>query len=268
MEYKGFQRTMALFGSLLILISTLLVFMSTRQLTETVGQILFFVILLGALWYGRRGGLLTAVFATTVYTALQFNSFLTYEFFENPVLPLIAVRAIIYIVAGALGGEIFFRIKHFMIEVSQEEFVDKDTKLFNGYYFSTLVDMETKKFERYNTVSSIVTFEIDPETLNAYLTEPKSPGIKYLADGFIGNVRLVDEVGRVEGNIFAVILPFTPKAGAEIVAKRLQSIAINRVGYKESVTYNILSLPDDKEHLDNMVAKLSAGQPDKKPVEA
>lgn len=254
MEYKGFQKTMAFFGALLIMISTALVLVSTKSPEEVVGQLLFFLILVGALLYGKRGGIITGIFSSVIYASLHFTSIISMGI--GPVLPLILVRSAIYMVAGPLGGEIFFRIKHFMIEAGQSDFVDHETKLFNSAYFGNLVDMESKKFERYNTLSSIVVFTIDKETLMMYLDEPKTPGIKYIADGVVGNVRLVDEVGRVKTNAFAVILPFTPREGAEVVAKRLKEVMIGRVGYEECVEAEIISLPADKERLDALAAEL------------
>ncbi len=255
MEYRGFQRTMAFFGALLILISTALVLVSTKNVQEVVGQLLFFIILIGALLYGKRGGIITAILASVIYTTLHFPTIISMGI--APVMPLILVRTAIYCVAGPLGGEIFSRIKQFMIEAGRSDFVDNDTKLFNGGYFGTLVDMEAKKFERYNTISSIVLLTVDNETIEMYLAEPKTPGIKYIADGVVGNVRLVDEVGIIDRNVFGVILPFTPREGAEVVAKRLQSIMTSRVGYDESVSYEIISLPADKERLDKLAATLA-----------
>jgi hypothetical protein len=258
MEYKGFQKTMAFFGALLILISTALVLVSTKSPEEVVGQLLFFLILLGALLYGKRGGIITGILASVIYASLHFTSIISMG--VAPVLPLIIVRAAIYMVAGPLGGEIFFRIKHFMIEAGQSDFVDNDTKLFNAAYFGSLIDMESKKFERYNTISSVVTFAIDKETLKLYLDEPKTPGIKYIADGVVGNVRLVDEVGRINTETFAVILPFTPREGAEVVSKRLRDVMIGRVGYEDCVTAEIISLPADKERLDGLAAELAPAE--------
>jgi hypothetical protein len=256
MEYKGFQRTMAFFGALLILISTALVLVSTKNVQEVVGQLLFFLILVGALLYGKRGGIITAILASVIYASLYFPTIISMGI--TPVLPLILVRSAIYLVAGPLGGEIFSRIKQFMIEAGNSDFVDSDTKLFNGSYFGSLIDVEAKKFERYNTISSVVLLKIDKETMGLYMEEPKSPGIKYIADGVVGNVRLVDEVGILDTTSFAVILPFTPREGAEVVAKRLQSIMTNRVGYDESVNYEIISLPADKDKMDALAVSLTA----------
>jgi hypothetical protein len=116
--------------------------------------------------------------------------------------------------------------------------------------------MESKKFERYNTISSVVLFTIDKETLALYLDEPKTPGIKYIADGVVGNVRLVDEVGRVKANVFGAILPYTPREGAQVVAKRLEEVMVGRIGYEDSVKTEIISLPTDKERFDALVAEL------------
>lgn len=254
MEYKGFQKTMAFFGALLILISTALVLVSTKSPEEVVGQLLFFLILLGALLYGKRGGIITGILSSVIYASLHFTSIISMGIM--PVLPLILVRSAIYMVAGPLGGEIFFRIKHFMIEAGQSDFVDHDTKLFNSAYFGGLIAVEGQKFERYNTITSIVLFTIDQETLGLYLDEPKTPGIKYIADGVVGNVRLVDEVGRIKNNVFAVILPFTPREGAEVVAKRLKEVMVGRVGYEDCVKTEVISLPADKERLDALTAEL------------
>lgn len=258
MEYKGFQRTMAFFGALLIIISTALVAVSTRNIQEIVGQFLFFLILFGALWSGKRGGILTAILSTAIYLSLHFPTFLSMGWAKGleVVGPLILVRAAIYIVSGALGGEIFFRIKQFMIEAGKQEFVDNETKLFNRSYFGTLVNLEAKKFERYKTISSILMIKLDSTVMTEYMAEPKTPGMKYIADGLVGNVRLVDEVGRVNQNEFGVILPFTPREGAEVVAKRLLAISTSRVGYDDSVAYEILSLPADKEGFDKLAGDL------------
>jgi hypothetical protein len=196
--------------------------------------------------------------STAIYLSLHFPTFLSMGWSKGleVVGPLILVRAAIYIVSGALGGEIFFRIKQFMIEAGKQEFVDNETKLFNKSYFGTLVNLEAKKFERYKTISSILVIKLDGTVMSEYMGEPKTPGMKYIADGLVGNVRLVDEVGRISQNEFGVILPFTPRDGAEVVAKRLVSISTSRVGYDDSVTYDILSLPADKEAFDKMAGDL------------
>lgn len=256
MDYKGFQRFILVSGSLLIIASTGLVFITTRSIPETIGQLLFFLLLIGALYDGRRGGTVSAILASTIYATMHFTSILSQGI--GPVLPLILIRSVIYCVTGPLGGEILSKIKQFMVEASHQEFVDPETKIFNRVYFARLAEVELSKFERYNTVSSIVIVTVDPEALALYLKAPRSPGIKYLTEAITGSVRLVDEVGRVDDGVFGVILPFTPDEGAKIVAKRLHLATSNRLGYEDSVDCEIISLPGDKERLEAMIREFAA----------
>lgn len=255
MDYKGFQRFIFISGSLLILVSTALVFVTTRNIQEVVGQLLFFLLLAGGVYYGLRGGIVAAILASTVYAALQFPTILSLNI--SAVLPLILIRAAIYGITGPLGGEILAKIKQFMIEASHQEYVDEETKIFNKVYFIKLAEIELAKFERYNTVASLVVVNLNPKAVEMYLESPQSPGIKYIADAITSNVRLVDEVGRIDNHTFAVILPFTSADGAGVVAKRLLTVTENKLGYTNSVSCDVIALPDDKAKLEGIIKDYS-----------
>ncbi len=256
MDYRGFQRFILISGSVLIVISTILVYITTRSIPEAIGQLLFFLLLAGAVYYGRRGGIVTAIMASTIYATLHFPTILSLGI--SPVLPLILVRTAIYGITGPLGGELLAQIKRFMVEASQNQFVDPETKIFNKIYFAKLVQTELARFERYKTVSSVVMLNLDPEVVNLTRESPQEQGLRSVAEGLMSSIRLVDEVGRVEDQVFGVILPFTPADGAKIVARRLASVATDRLGYDNAVEYDIISLPDDKSKMEAMIKKYSS----------
>lgn len=259
MDYRGFQRFVLLAGSAFVVVSATLVAIvmpkTAEGLKEVIGQLLFFLLLIGAVYDGWRGGVLTAILASTIYAAIQFPTILSLKI--EPVLPLILVRAAIYLVTGPLGGGIMSNVKKLMIEASHNEFVDSETKIFNKLYFAKLAQVELARFERYNTVVSIVKINIDPQSLALYLETPKSPGMKEVAKTIVNHVRLVDEVGRLSEKAFGVILPFTSNDGAQIVATRLAAVTSDLIGYEDCVACEVISLPKDKEQMESMVSELA-----------
>jgi len=259
MDYKGFQRFVLIAGTALVIVSATLVALvmpkTAEGLKEVVGQLLFFLLLIGAVYDGWRGGVVTAILASTIYAAIQFPTILSLKI--EPVLPLILVRAAIYLVTGPLGGGIMSNVKKLMIEASHNEFVDTETKIFNKLYFAKLASVELARFERYNTVSSIVMINLEPRALAMYLETPKSPGMMEVAKTIVNHVRLVDEVGRLSNDIFGVILPFTANDGAQIVASRLAAVTSDLIGYEDCVEYEVISLPNDKGKMEAIIHNLA-----------
>ncbi len=258
MDYRGFQRFVLLAGSAFVIVSATLVALvmpkTAEGLKEVIGQLLFFLLLIGAVYDGWRGGVLTAILASTIYAAIQFPTILSLKI--EPVLPLIFVRAAIYLITGPLGGGIMSNVKKLMIEASHNEFVDTETKIFNKLYFAKLAQVELARFERYNTVASIVKINLEPQSLSLYLETPRSPGMIEVAKTIVNHVRLVDEVGRLSDEVFGVILPFTADDGAKIVAKRLATVTSDLLGYEDSVSFEVISLPKDKDKMEAMVSEL------------
>ena len=84
---------------------------------------------------------------------------------------------------------------------------------------------------------------------------------KYLvhkvADHIRVDIRMVDEVGRLDDGRFLVILPQTPRDGGAVVADRLgQGVRDTLAAKCESVTAIALSAPENVDEIDALLQEL------------
>ncbi|MDZ4063164.1 MAG: hypothetical protein U1E22_00690, partial [Coriobacteriia bacterium] len=86
--------------------------------------------------------------------------------------------------------------------------------------------------------------------------------VRGVASHIRGDMRLVDEAGRLEDGTFVAVLPHTPKAGGMIVAERLRAGVMSVLGAREeSVVATVLSVPEDAQQLDLLRESLGTGEP-------
>lgn len=255
MTYDDFRRMLILFGGGVILITSVFVFIGLRSVPEVVGQLLFLIILFGAAYYGREGGIMTAILATVIYAAVYFPTIISVG--VGPILSLILIRAAIFGFTGPVGGEICSRIKRFLTEVGNQQFIDPNTRLFNNQYFARVLKAQVENFDRYNTVFSVVLIDISDNVMSYLRQEKYQHVLKEIADDILKGIRLVDEAGRVKEDQFLVLLPYTPEEGAKIAAKRVYSSLEKKLGEGEGAAYKILSFPANRPEVEHLIQQLS-----------
>lgn len=255
MSYNDFRKMLIFFGGGVILITSLFIFVNFRSLTEIVGQLLFLLILLGAAYYGREGGIITAILATVIYASLYFPTIMSMGVLT--VLPLILVRAAIYGFTGPVGGEICSRIKRFLSEVGNQQFIDPHTKLFNQQYCARLLKAQIDNFDRYNTIFSLVLIRLRSNIMEYLKQERYQHVLKEIADGIVRDIRLVDEAGRIGDDQFLIVLPYTPEDGAKVAAKRVYGSLKKKLGEEDGAEYQILAFPAHRSEVENLIQQLT-----------
>ena len=104
------------------------------------------------------------------------------------------------------------------------------TGLFNNAYFKRLLDLEVKRSQRRNHPTSLVMLDIDNfKAMND--TRGHAAGDLILSE--VGRrirdcIREIDMPARFGGEEFAVVLPYTDKAGAVVVAERIRDALASR----------------------------------------
>lgn len=255
LSYNDFRKMLIFFGGGVILVTSLFIFINFHSITEIIGQLLFLVILLGAAYYGRDGGIITAILATVIYTSLHFPTIMSMGVLT--VFPLILARAAIYGFTGPVGGEICSRIKRFLTEVSNQQFIDPQTKLFNQQYCAKLLKAQIDNFDRYHTIFSLVLIRLRSNIMQYLKQERYQHVLKEIADEIVRDIRLVDEAGRIGDDQFLIVLPYTPEEGAKVAAKRVYSSVKKRLGEEDGADYQILAFPTHRSEVENLIQQLS-----------
>ena len=117
---------------------------------------------------------------------------------------------------------------------------------FSGNSFLTTVNLELKRAERYRIFVSMVT--LDLSFAHKVLPEGGEELQRGILDVVRGNIRAVDQAALVTDGKLALLLPETPRQGAEAAARRVTSmikqylidrmqIAVDRVIPLEMASY-------------------------------
>ena len=219
---------------------------------ELIAQLLLLAVLIGAVHWGRKGGLLSALAATIIYLALRIPTVATTM--DAEVIELILIRAVTFGVIGVIGGEICGRIKYFFARLEDTCSIDEHSRVYNQRFVRQLLESNLGAARRYGSEFSIALIAVSPS-----ITAGLRPGrvrrlVRAIADHIRTDVRMIDDVGRLEDGRFILIMPHTPKAGGHIATDRVRKGLCDVLGAKdESVTASVLGSADDLDALQSLL---------------
>jgi GGDEF domain-containing protein len=222
---------------------------------ELVAQLLLLMVLMGAVHWGRKGGLVAALAAMVAYVALRIPTIMGDG--GADVMELLLIRAATYGIVGVIGGEICGRIKYFFARLEDTCSIDEHSRVYNERFMRDLLANNLGSARRYGT-----TFSVAVVTLSPALTAELRPGrvraiIRAVADHIRNDVRLIDDVGRMDDGRFILLMPHTPKEGAHVAADRVRVGVRDVLGAKDdSVTSTVLCSDEDTEALQALVDSL------------
>lgn len=247
MKFTRFEQLVLVIGGAAILGAVALSWGSVPpEPVEVLAQLMLFLVLVAAVRYGRRGGLLAAVIASVIYVVLRVPQ-LTIGSISPGVLVMLASRLAAFGLVGVVGGEAFSRMKYAFATMEGRSAIDEWSRVYNQAYVHSELEQARSRFRRYGEAVSVVTIALSP-ALTADLRPPRQRSlVRGVADHIRSDIRMVDEVGRLDDGRFVVLLPHTPGSGAQVVVERLGNGVRKTLGARdEAVTIRCLSLPEDE----------------------
>jgi GGDEF domain-containing protein len=212
---------------------------------ELVAQLLLLAVLVGAVHWGRNGGLVSALGATLVYLAMRLPNIVAGGT-ETEVLKLLLVRGATFGLVGVVGGEVCGRIKYFFAQIEHSGNIDEHSRVYNQRFLSQLLDTSLGSAERYGTAFSIVVVTLAPVLLGDLNPSRARTLVRSVANHIRNDVRMIDDVGRLDDGRFVMVLPHTPREGASIAGSRVRANVRDLIGAKdESVSTAVYSSADD-----------------------
>ena len=261
MKYSRFETLLLVLGSAVI-VGSLFTPGVVLLPREVVAQLLIVLVLFAAVHWGRNGGFAAAMAATLVYVIMRIP-LLNEQGLTSPVVGMIVTRTLTYGAVGIIGGEICGRIKYFFARIQSSPLLDDNTLVYNGVYCGQAIKSGIGEFRRYKTPFAIALVTLSPTLLTDLRPTRQRSLLRSTATHIRNDVRLVDDVGHIGDGEFMLLLPHTPREGAEIAADRVRRNVRDLIGAKdESVTSRVLALPEDAEELCELGRELDPAEPE------
>jgi len=250
MKYRHFEILVAVVVAATVLASIAFLNPSTTVSEESFAQVMLVLVLVAALHWGRNGGIIAAALASLTYLALRTPMLLESLGSEEDILSILGVRVLTYLVVGAIGGELFARIKYLFARLENSCSIDELSGVYNQQFITRTLEAALGQHVRYGAPFSIVFLSISAEAQADLKPKQRNKLIRETAHYLRNDLRMVDEVGRLDDERFLLVLPNTPGAGASVVATRTTERldAIIRVG-PEALQTETLSAPEDLDRI-------------------
>jgi GGDEF domain-containing protein len=257
-DYARFERLIIGVGAAAIVGTAAISLGASADPIELVAQLLLLVVLFGAVRWGRRGGTIAAVAAFVAYVAIK-GVALSGNLFTPDALRAVAVHAVLYALVGILGGEACSRMKGLFARAHDARAVDEVSTAYTPRFIARLLGDAVATFQRYNLTFSVLVISVDGRATIGMGASDAAGVLRTTAIRLRKGLRLVDEVGRLPWGAFAIILPQTGRAGAQIAADRLRSHLRETLGVDDAaITVRTLTASDD---LDAIIALAAEADP-------
>lgn len=258
MEYGRLEKLILLVGGATIALSMgTAVAAGSPEPIELFAQLMLFGVLAAAVRYGRRGGLVAAIVASTVYVVLRLDLVSGVPLTPTALL-LIASRLLAYGIVGIAGGEVCGHIKYSLASVEGRSALDEWSRVYNERWAHKTLDQARGRFRRYGEPFSLVILTVSPSVLAGVRPSRQRALTRIAADRIRADIRMVDEVARLEDGRFLVIMPHTPSEGGQIVGTRLGEIVRKSLGVREeAVKVECLGLPGKESAMDGLITAIT-----------
>jgi hypothetical protein len=265
MKYSSFER-IVLVVSALAVVATVAMSLTAGPISwpELMGQVFVLVVLAAAVHWGRNGGFIAAAVATIVYALFAVPQVAAGRGLQPGTVQLVLVHAVVYAIVGVVGGEVCGRLKYQLASIDGASALDDDTRLYAESVVHGLASGGLARFHRYGTPFSVVELSLSPGLFAELRPVKRRAMLRRVANHVRNDVRMVDDIGRLDDGRFVVLLPSTPGSGAEVVADRLQKGMRDLLSARDdSVTASVFATDQDPEALERFCCELqpAAGTP-------
>jgi GGDEF domain-containing protein len=224
---------------------------------ELVAQALLFGVLLAAVTYGRRGGLVAAIVASVLYVVLRLPD-LTQGQLTGAQLAVVVSRMLSFGLLGIVGGEVFMRLRYNLARLEGQSALDDWSRVYNQRFIHLEIARAQARHQRYGEPLSIVVVSVSSSVFAGFRPARQRTVVRGLADHIRADVRMVDEVARLADGRFVVVMPHTPRTGGLVVRDRLAAGVRAALGAREeAVAARCLALPEDAAAVSEFVASIA-----------
>lgn len=257
MKYSQFEQLVLGVGGVAVLVTTLLSLGQGFDPYELGAQLLLLVVLFGAVRWGRRGGLIAATIASFAYIALRVP-LMVQTGLTPDILVMLLARIIAFGLIGIGGGEVCARIKYVLARLQEESAIDDWSGVYNQRIAARLLTTAMGRCQRYSEQFCVVTVTL-PQSLTSDQRDSRQRVlVRRVANHIRNDVRMVDEVSRLDDGRFLVLLPHSPKEGGEIVRGRLNEGVGQVAGAREgAVETACLAGVEDAAEIDALLANIT-----------
>lgn len=259
MSYKRFERYAIAIAALAVLS---MVAISARDLSrnasELVAEALMFVVFVAAVHYGRKGGFVAATAASVIYVLINVPSMTLAHGLTTQILFLITLRVLVFGLIGIIGGEACGRLRLFMTRASSAEIFDEWSRVFNQRYAHTALTRSIAAHERYQQQFTLALISLAPSVTADLGPQRVRNIVRSVSKHLRGDVRMVDEVARLDDGRFLVLLQNTPLEPGKTATARLTSGVRQLLGAREeSVISRCLSPVTDAAALKALAEEIA-----------
>jgi GGDEF domain-containing protein len=247
MTYERFERFSIVIAALAVL--SMVAFSArdlSRNMTEIVAELLLLVVFVSAVHWGRRAGFTTAVGASVLYIVLSVPNVAADKGLTSSTLLLLAVRILAFGLIGIVGGEACARLRQALNRFANADTFDQWGSVFNQRYAHAALTRSIAAHERYEhqftviliTLASSITADLGPQRARSI--------VRAVSKHLRNDVRMVDEVARLDDGRYLILLPNTPLENGRSAAARLVAGTRQLLGAREdSVLSRCLSPAGD-----------------------
>jgi len=260
--YVKARRLLVLTGVAVLGVVALAMYARRVDGVEVVATLLFLPIFLAFVYRGVVGGVVAAVAATAIYTALRYPAIEAVG--ADEFTGLIASRAAAYLIFGALGGWATQVLEGSLEKLELYDEIDDETGLYNARHLLHQTDLEMARARRYQTLFSVVVLDVPSAPLNALKARQRRLLLRDLGRQLGEGVRTVDHVVHAhEGDLhrLVAILPETSLEGAEVFRgrfdERIRAFLADRGApiAGDEVRARAMTFPGDEEGMESLRAE-------------
>jgi len=257
MKYSQFESLVLGVGGVAVLVSTLVALGRGFDPYELAAQFLVLLVLFGAVHWGRRGGLMAATAASFGYIALRLP-LMTQAGLTSDIMVMLLARIVAFGLIGIGGGELSARIKYLLAQLQGESSIDEWSGVYNQRIAARLLSTAIGRCQRYGEPFSVVTIALSAQ-LTAGLRESRRRAlVRSVANHIRNDVRMVDEVARLDDGRFLILLPHAPKEGGAIVSARLDEGVSQVAGARDdAIEAAHLSGVEDAAEVEKLLASIA-----------
>ena len=258
-SYRRLERVTLVAGAVAVLALVAATAYLGAGLSQLVGLILLWPVLAVALHVGRRLGSVAALLATAICVVLTIPSMASPAGLQPAALVWLAACIVGYGFLGILGGEIAGRMRYLYTRLEESSAIDEWSRAYNQRFAAARLERSLAEQLRYDREFSAVVLTLPPNASDGGTPKQRRAASRAVTNHLRGDLRMVDDVARLDDGRFLLLLPQTTPAGAKVVAQRV-SAALSQLLERDdgAVSASCLSASADRAAIAALARELAS----------